>query len=114
MADANGNVTFSTKELILQLDAKLDALMTVIGQKASAQDVSTLQGKVFDLEGKLTHRDKRSHDHANDILILKDKVNKLENKQVGEDAVHEYRKWLLGGGAFLGLNAVIQTFMLFR
>jgi hypothetical protein len=94
-AGENGRITFTVKELLGKLDAKLDLIVAQLAEKADAHDLEDLEKRVASLEGSA----------ATAQEVDKQRV-KLQNERKRD------RRWALGLGiptllAVLGLSASV-------
>lgn len=78
MADTNGAVSYSVKELLAKIEGKIDGVIITIGQKAERHDVEMLGRRVTALE---TERD-------------------------GTRAVRDFFRWAAPVGAIIGAAAL--------
>lgn len=110
MSEGNGEGTirFSTKEMLVAMDTKLDTLMQMVATKAATADLIALGDRVTAMEGRLDHRDKNAHEQANRMVVIGGKLEKMEIERAGEAAVDRYRKWWMSGGALLLLATIVS------
>jgi hypothetical protein len=106
--EPSGTVTFTTKELILQMDAKLDTLVQLVASKAENSSLVALELRLQALEANREHRDKHAHDMANKIVVVEGKVGRLETQEARQEAVSQYRKWILAGGGITGILVLMN------
>jgi hypothetical protein len=69
----NGRITFTVKELLAKVDAKLDLIMAQLDAKANSHDLESLEARVIVLEGSAATeaqlkdaRDKQARERKND------------------------------------------------
>lgn len=99
-------VKFGIKELLIQLDGKVDTLVQLVGQKADQTVVSALEQRMSSAETQLEHRSQSSHRNANKALELEKRILQLETGAAVNKGISDYKRWLLAGGALIGLEAV--------
>lgn len=75
MADGNGGITYSTKELLQRMDEKLDRITDRIEAKADAAIVVVLQQRIQTME---THGSPALISQIKETNDLKERVSKLE------------------------------------
>lgn len=75
MADGNGGITYSTKELLQRMDEKLDRITDRIEVKADAAIVDVLQQRIQTME---IHGSPALISLVKDYNELKERVTKLE------------------------------------
>jgi hypothetical protein len=107
--EPSGTVTFTTKELILQMDAKLDTLVQLVASKAENSSLVALELRLQALEANREHRDKHAHDMANRVTVLDGKIARLETQEARQEAVAQYRKWILAGGGITGILVLLNV-----
>jgi hypothetical protein len=94
-AGENGRITYTVKELLGKLDAKLDLIVAQLADKADAHEVEDLERRVGVLEGSA----------ATEAEVERQRV-KLQNERKRD------RRWMLGLliptlVAVLGLSASV-------
>jgi hypothetical protein len=112
--NGDGSVSFTVKELILQLDAKVDTLVQLVADKANTAEVTALAYRVTSLETAMEHRAKHAHTMANSQLIHESRLVKLETNQIATAAVQTYKKWLLAGGGLVSVSTILSIVVLVR
>lgn len=86
-----GGVTYSVKELLAQINAKLDALFIEVGQKARASDVEKLIGRI-----ELAEKS-----------IYTIQLSAMDNKIKGRSALDKSRFWI--GISFPAIISLITS-----
>jgi len=90
MTEPNGEIRYSTKEVLTRIEGKLDMLSMQVQNKADTSSVQSLITRVEAMErvvaGAETYRSL--------VTIDRDRLEKLERNFVTSEAINTYKKWL--------------------
>lgn len=79
-------ISYSIKELLGQINAKLDTMSTILNTKADAVYVVGVSGRVSEIEVNGSHR---SQDNSKQLLVTDQRLDKLEKETATAEAVQE-------------------------
>lgn len=110
--DSSVKVTFTVKELLTQINGKLDTMALAIAAKAEAVEVQRLAAKVEGMESKNQANEALGKLYLAEWETMKSDVKHLKDAQISAKTIAAYKRWLVATGITLVATVITLVYTL--